>query len=270
MITFTLKKQPTVALEAETICPDQCLGLSNDEICALPVYHGKRKLTVGDFFDVDGQRDDQLKIVGDLNRVRMLGQRMSRGSMTIDGDVGMHLGAYMGGGQIEVNGNVSDWLGAEMTDGKIHVHGNAGGQVGAAYRGSLAGMTGGNIIVDGDGGIEVGMRMKRGTIVIGGKARDFAGLQMKGGTIILVGGAEIRTGAWMVRGTIVSLEPIQMMPTFLRSAPYNPTFMNLYARDLSERFSVQLPYRESDGAYVRYCGDKSVPGKGEILVWEAS
>ena len=72
---------------------------------------------------------------------------------------------------------------------------SAGYPVGAAYRGSLAGMKSGTIIVDGSAGLEVGMRMRRGTIVIGGPAKDFTGLQMKGGTIILLSGAEIRTGA---------------------------------------------------------------------------
>ena len=44
----------------------------------------------------------------------------------------------------------------------IRVRGNVGGQVGAGYRGSLAGMRNGLIIVDGTAGLEVGMRMRRG------------------------------------------------------------------------------------------------------------
>jgi len=98
--------------------------------------------------------------------------------------------------------------------------------------------------------------------------RDFAGLQMKGGTIVLMDGAEIRTGAWMNRGTIISLKPIQVMPTFLKSAAYNPTFVNIYSKELNDRFGLQLPYGTDEGVYIRYCGDKSVPGKGEILVWQ--
>ena len=69
-----------------------------------------------------------------------------------------------------------------MSGGLIRVRGNAGGQIGAAYRGSLTGMTDGTILIGGTAGLEVGMRMKRGIIVIGGLVRDFAGLQMKGGT----------------------------------------------------------------------------------------
>lgn len=269
MIKLTLKKPPTVTLEAETICPDRFVDLSNQQIAELTVFHGKRQHCLGDYFDIDGEQSDEVEITGDLHRVRMIGQRMSRGRLTIVGNVGMHLGAYLSGGNIEVHGNVDDWLGAEMTGGEIRVHGNAGGQVGAAYRGSLSGMSDGTIVIDGSAGIEVGMRMKRGTIVIGERVRDFCGLQMKGGTIILLGGAEIRTGAWMTRGTIISLEPLQMMPTFLPSADYNPTFINVYARDLGNRFGVHLPYAADGGSYTRYCGDKAVPGKGEVLVWNA-
>ena len=108
--------------------------------------------------------------------------------------------------------------------------------------------------------------MRRGTIIVGGIVRDFAGLQMKGGTIIMLSGAEIRTGAWMNRGTIISLKPLQMMPTFLYSSDFNPTFMNVYARQVSA-LGISLPFRSEQGSYARYCGDQSVPGKGEILVW---
>ena len=73
---------------------------------------------------------------------------MTGGSLTIHGDVGMHLGAHMKGGKIETFGNAGDWVGAEMTGGEIWVHGTAGQQVGAAYRGSLLGMRGGLIMID--------------------------------------------------------------------------------------------------------------------------
>lgn len=266
-VTFHLKRQPVVPLEAEVLSSDTVSKLTNAEIRALTVYHGKRQLPLGEFFDVEGEKDEGLEIHGDLGKVRWIGRAMSRGSVTVHGSVGMHLGAYMTGGRIEVFGDASDWIGAEMKNGLIQVHGNAGGQVGAAYRGALAGMKNGTIIIDGSAGLEVGMRMRRGTIIIGGPARDFAGLQMKGGTIILLSGAEIRTGAWMKRGTIISLKPLQMMPTFAYATEYNPTFVNVYSRHLKQ-FGVRLPYAAEEGRYRRYCGDLSVPGKGEVLVWE--
>jgi len=266
-VTFHLKRQPTVPLEAEVLSPDTLCGLSNAEIRSLVVYHGKRQLPLGEFFDVEGEQSDDIVVHGALNKVRWIGRAMSKGSVTIHGPVGMHLGAHMTGGRIEVHGNASDWIGAEMKNGFIHVHGNAGGQVGAAYRGSLAGMKNGTIIIDGSAGLEVGMRMRRGTIVVGGLARDFTGLQMKGGTIVLMSGAEIRTGAWMTRGTIISMKALQLMPTFACSSEAIPTFLMLLARYLTE-FGIQIPCAVSAGTYCTYAGDSSVSDKGEILIWQ--
>lgn len=264
-VQLNLIQQPAVPLEAEAICPDRFAELSEAEIGALTVYHGKRQVPLSEFFDVSGGHSDQLVLTGDLNKVRWVGRMMSRGSIVINGDVGMHLGAYMKGGRIDVHGNAGDWVGGEMKNGRIHVRGYAGGQIGAAYRGSRAGMRNGLIMIDGSAGLEVGMRMRRGTIVLGGLARDFCGLQMKGGTIILKEGAEIRTGSWMTRGTIISLKPLQLMPTFNHANDYDPTFLRIYARQLKQE-GVELPI----GNYQRFTGDTSVPGKGEILVWQNS
>jgi formylmethanofuran dehydrogenase subunit C len=266
MIILTLKDQPPVPLEAESLSPDVVSSLAGAAIRALPVFLGKRQCRVDDFFDVEGEASDELEIRGDARKVKWIGRGMTRGRITVVGNAGMHLGAYMKGGSIEVSGDTSDWLGAEMSGGLIRVRGDSGGQVGAAYRGSMSGMTDGTIIVDGAAGLEVGMRMKRGIIVVSGAVRDFAGLQMKGGTIVLGGGSELRTGAWMIRGTIISLTPVRLLPTFSYAATYNPTFMRLYAKHLGT-LGVTIPFEDREGMYRRYTGDASVPGKGEILVW---
>jgi formylmethanofuran dehydrogenase subunit C len=265
---FHLKRQPTVPLEAEALSPDIVADLSNDQIRALKVYHGKRQLPLGEFFDVEGEWSPDLILHGELHKVRWVGKSMTKGSITIHGSVGMHLGAYMSGGRIEVHGNASDWIGAEMKDGFIHIHGNAGGQVGAAYRGALRGMKNGTIIIDGSAGLEVGMRMRRGTIVVKGPARDFVGLQMKGGTIVLMSGAEIRTGSWMVRGTIISLKPLTLMPTFTYTVDTRPTFLAVLTNHL-KRYGIELP-SANQGIYQQYSGDLAVSSKGEILVWRGT
>jgi formylmethanofuran dehydrogenase subunit C len=265
-LTLTLKDHPPVPLEAELLSPDALAGLSLDEIRGVPVHVGKRRRRLDELFEVTGEPGDDLRLHGDLHRVKWIGRGMTRGRITIHGNAGMHLGAHMKGGQIEVLGNATDWIGAEMTGGLIRVRGNAGGQVGAAYRGSMAGMRNGTILIEGTAGLEVGMRMRRGTIVIGGPAKDFVGLQMKGGTIVLLKGAEIRTGAWMMRGTIISLLPVPLLPTFSFACSHNPVFVNLYARRLAE-LGVSLPFAPREGCYDCYSGDSSVPGKGEILVW---
>jgi len=266
MITLILKEQPVVPLEAESLSPDVMAGLAHDEVRALPVFHGKHRLRLDEFFEVDGAASDELTIRGDAAKVKWIGRGMTHGRITITGNAGMHLGSAMKGGTIEVTGNASDWVGAEMTAGLIRIGGNAGGQVGAAYRGSMSGMQGGTILIGGTAGLEVGMRMKRGVIAVKGLVRDFAGLQMKGGTIVLMSGAEIRTGAWMIRGTIVSLAPLRLLPTFAAACAYHPPFLRVYAKYL-RTLGFIIPCEVGDGAYQRYTGASSVPGKGEILVW---
>src|SRR5262245_16948018 len=113
MIRLTLKKQPSVPLEAEHINPDEMVGLENGAIRALPVHLGKRQCRLDDFFDVDGAQSDQLELHGDLAKVKWIGREMTRGRIKIHGNAGMHLGAHMKGGTIEVRGNASDWVGAE-------------------------------------------------------------------------------------------------------------------------------------------------------------
>jgi len=266
MITLTLVEQPAVPLEAEVVRPDVVAGLSAEAIRALPVFLGRRQRRLDDFFRVEGDGGDEIEVRGDAGRVKWIGRGMTRGRIVVRGNAGMHLGAHMAGGAIEVLGDASDWVGAEMSGGLIRVQGSVGGQAGAAYRGSASGMRDGTILIGGSAGLEVGMRMKRGTIVVAGRVRDFAGLQMKGGTLVLGGGAELRTGAWMLRGTIISLHPIPLLPTFAYACRYVPTFVRLYARHL-QALGFGLPADEADGAYRRYTGDSSVPGRGEILVW---
>jgi formylmethanofuran dehydrogenase subunit C len=267
MITLTLKDQPSIPLEAESLTPDNVAALDNTAIRALPVFLGKRQMRVDDFFDVEGEASEELEIHGDASRVKWLGRGMTRGTLRIHGNAGMHLGAFMRGGTIDVTGNASDWVGGEMVNGLIRIAGNAGGQVGAAYRGSMKGMREGTILIGGNAGLEVGMRMRRGLIVVQGQARDFCGLQMKGGTIVLGNGAEIRAGAWMIRGTIISLKPIKLLPTFVHSGAGNPTFIRIVARHLRQSLGISLPFESAEGTYEKYRGDSSVPGKGEILVW---
>ena len=48
---LTPKERPHVPLEAEVLSPDVVAGLSNSEIRGLSVYHGKRQLPLGEFFE---------------------------------------------------------------------------------------------------------------------------------------------------------------------------------------------------------------------------
>ena len=264
-VVLQLKEELELPLEAEVLTPEVIGSLSRDEILKLPVFLGTRRFQLSDFFEIEGERNRCLEIHGNLAKVAMIGRNMTRGSIVIHGNAGMHLGASMSGGLITVHGNTSDWLGAEMSGGLIRIHGNAGGQAGAAYPGSRRGMRGGVILIDGAAGMEVAMRMQRGLICIQGQAGDFAGRQMLGGTLFLCSTAGTRTGAGMSRGTIIALEPIKLLPTFVYACTYEPDFLRFLMRQLHDSGQANLGYGWN---YLvkRYTGDTSGLGKGEILV----
>src|SRR5919204_756244 len=174
-LTLTLREEPVVPLEAEVLCPDRLAGASREEIEALPVWHGNERTRVGEFFAVSGAGDD-VRLEGDLSRVRLVGAGMTAGRLTVAGHVGMHAGAGMRGGELHVEGDAGDWAGAGMRDGRLVVRGSAGRQLGGAYAGERAGMRGGEILVHGDARAQARAGLRRGPIAGGGRLGEAPGL----------------------------------------------------------------------------------------------
>ncbi len=267
-VSLRLKEPTTIPIEADSICPDHFVGCGQAEIEALPAFYGRRKVTLGDLFDVEGEKSDTIVLQGDLRHVKKIGQRMTRGRITVRGDVGMHLGAYMRGGEIVVEGSAGDWVGAHMGGGCIWIKGNAGHLLGAAYRGEKRGVNRGIIVVEGNAGREVGAQMRRGLIVILGDAGEFAGAKMIAGSIFVFGRLGARAGAGMKRGTIVALgDHAELLPTYRYECCYQPIFLRYYLLRLRE---WGLPIRDEyvEGFYRRYHGDLTALGKGEILIYD--
>ncbi len=266
MLTLCYKSATTIPVEAECLTPDQLAGKSTAEIAALPVQHGNAPAPLGEFFDVSGDANDgELLLEGDCRRVKWVGASMTRGRVTVRGDIGMHLGAEMKGGEIHVHGQAGDWVGAEMKGGLIHVHGDAGHLVGGAYRGSPSGMRGGVLLVDGKAGNEIGGSMRRGLIAVGGDTGDFAGVGMIAGSVFLFGKPGLRPGAGMKRGSLVVLgEAPPLLPTFRFDCVYRPVFLSLYLRRLRDLGFAKADCRPR--SYRRYSGDLVALGKGEILI----
>jgi formylmethanofuran dehydrogenase subunit C len=267
MTTLTLKLQPEAPLEAEAITPDNFLGKPAAVIAGLQVMHGNEPALLGDFFHVDGDGTEEIVLFGDLSRVKSVGAGMTKGTVIIQGDAGMHLGAGMRGGEIKGYGNAGDWAGAEMAGGKIYVRGNAGHGLGGAYRGSRRGMNRGMIIVEGNAGNEVGALMRRGLIVVAGNAGDFAGAFMIAGSIIVFGKLGLRAGAGLLRGSIVSFQPAELLPTYRYDCSYRPEFLKLIFQEL-RREGLRMPDDCATGVYKRYSGDINRSGKGEILIYD--
>jgi len=275
-VTLRLREPTTIPIEADSICPDHFAGYSRAEIEALPAYYGRRKVTLGDLFTVEGEHSDNIIVEGDrsaersrqsLCHVKRIGQGMSRGRITIHGDAGMHLGAEMCGGEILVNGDVDGWAGAQMSGGLIRVRGNAGPLLGGAYPGEKRGMRGGVIIVEGDAGPRAGERMRRGLIAIQGSVGEFAGVRMIAGSIFVFGALGARAGAGMKRGTIVALGGLAdgLLLTFCYACSYRPSFLRYYLCRLRE-WGLPVTPEQIEGIFRRYSGDITTLGKGEILV----
>jgi formylmethanofuran dehydrogenase subunit C len=266
-LTLTFHTQPAVPLEAECLSPERLAGLDAQAIAQLPVLHGNRTEALGDFFRVSGSPDGELRLEGDLSRVKLIGSDMATGRLRVAGNAGMHLGAGMCGGEIIVEGDVGDWAGAEMKGGRLEILGNAGHLLGAAYRGSRKGMEGGEIVVHGDAGAEVGNGMRRGLIAVGGTSGDFTGVNMLAGTVIVLGEMGWRAGASMKRGTVVSLRPARILPTFYFDCVYRPTFLRLYLRRL-QALGLPVEAAHVGGSYRRYSGDMVELGRGELLIFD--
>jgi formylmethanofuran dehydrogenase subunit C len=266
-LTFKLRAQPGVPLEAEMICPDKLAGLGEKQIAALPALHGNRMVELGEFFAVSGKANGEIHVEGDLAQVKHIGAGMMSGKIVVHGNVGSHLGAVMTGGEIEVEGNAGDWVGPEMLGGRIVVKGNAGHMVGSAYRGSRVGIMGGDIIVHGNAGNEVGNTMRNGLIAIGGDCGDYAGVNMLAGTIVVLGKLGIRFGAGMKRGSIVTMHEAEVLPTFTYACTYRPTFLRLYLYRLR---SLGLKVADSyvTGPYKRWSGDAVELNRGEALIYD--
>jgi formylmethanofuran dehydrogenase subunit C len=255
-LDLTLHTAPEVPLEAEAINPDRLTGLGEAAVAALPVQFGNRPAALADFFRVAGSCDGEVRVHGELARVKLIGAGMSRGRIVIDGDVGLHLGAAMTGGEI---------VGAGMSGGRITVKGDAGRLVGSAYRGSRIGMRGGEIVVHGRAGNEVGNAMRNGLIAIGGDCGDFAGVNMLAGTIVVMGRPGNRYGAGMKRGTIVAMRETSPLPTFTYACTTSAGFLRLYLLHLR---ALGLPVDDAqiDGRYRRWSGDAIELNRGELLI----
>lgn len=219
-VTLTMKTQPGLYLEVDSITPDAFAGKKVTEIASLPVYEGRISSTLGDYFDISGApgatpADTKIVLKGDLARLKYIGTKMSAGEIEVEGSADMYVGGWMQGGKIHVKGNVDAFSGIAMKGGELVVDGNAGNYLGAAYRGDWRGMQGGKIHVKGNAGSDIGTFMNGGEIVIDGNADVHVGTHAEGGKIVIKGNAKSRVGGQMVEGEICVFGTIDvMMPGF--------------------------------------------------------
>lgn len=218
-VTITLwdRDNPLIPVEAEMITPDAFF--SGEEII---IAVGNRHMRLDGIADIhiEGEASSAaevaIEIRGDSARFKRVGEMMTAGSITIEGDIGMHCGNFMSGGSIEILGSADGWLGREMKGGEIICHGDAGDYCGAGYRGGRKGMRGGSIEVVGSVGDFACEHIAGGEVIIRGNTGDYPCAEMKGGTVIILGDCS-RVCANMSAGTCyVYGYADEMIPTFER------------------------------------------------------
>lgn len=109
------------------------------------------------------------------------------------------------GGRIRFEGDLAlaDRVGAGLSDGEVIVEGNVGAEAGM-------GMTGGSLEIRGDAGPRAGAAapearrgMTGGELIVRGSAGPEAGVLMRRGLVAIAGGAGSHAGAGMIAGTVL-------------------------------------------------------------------
>jgi formylmethanofuran dehydrogenase subunit C len=266
-VTLTLRAPLEEAVEADCISPSLFASLGETEIAALPVWTGRVRRTLGDYFDVRGGHSASARVVGDVRRVCGIAASMSAGDLIVDGDAGSRLAAGMAAGRVDVMGSAGDDAGAGMSGGSIRIRRNAGDRVGAAMPGAARGMTGGEIVVEGSVGADAGARMRRGLLFAGGDAGNRVARAMIAGTVFVVGRVGSEPAFASKRGSLVVGGGIDVPVTYRLACEYEPPYVRLALTYLIRRYGLSLGSGLVSGRYRRYCGDASTVGKGEILQW---
>lgn len=266
-VTLTVRSPLEHDIEAECIVADGFATLGAREIAALPVWAGRHRHQLGDFFDVAGERSPSVRVVGDVRRVHAIGAGMASGDLVVDGSAGSRLAAGMLGGRVDVLGSVANDAGASMAGGSLHIRGNTGDRVGAAAPGASRGATGGEIVVDGSVGDDAGARMRRGLLFVGGNAGDRAARAIIAGSVIVLGSVGAEPAHASKRGSLVVAGRVDVPTSYRYACDYGPPHVRVALTYLGRRYGLSIDRALIDGRYRRYCGDASPVARGEILEW---
>jgi formylmethanofuran dehydrogenase subunit C len=263
-LRLVLRGKPDQRLDLSPLTPDRLGGLDTAAIEALPLHTTRRRVNVGDIFQVHPGDPAGIVIEGGSERFDRVGEAMRAGVLTVEGDVGQQAGRLMAGGQLVIRGNTGGWAASGLLGGILEITGDAGGFLGGPLAGERTGMRGGVVVVRGRAGMRVADRLRRGLVIIEGDAGAHAGSGMVAGTLVVCGAVGALPGILMRRGTIVVGKVTELAPSFVAAGGVGLVFTGLLAREagrFSERAAVCVR-----GAGVRYAGDMAVLGKGELFV----
>ncbi|MFZ5790400.1 MAG: formylmethanofuran dehydrogenase subunit C [Pseudomonadota bacterium] len=269
-LVLTLKAPPRQRVDLSPLTPERLRGHRAGDIERIELASGNRQVRVGELFDVAAGDPDEVVIRGSCARFDFIGQGMSAGAITVEGDAGAYLGQEMQSGRLRVTGGAGPWAAAGMTGGMIEIGGDAGDFLGGARPGDMRGMSGGIVAVRGRAGERAGDRMRRGVILVEGGAGAYAGSRMIAGTLILLGSTVgAYPGFGMKRGTLLLRQwPLRRLPTFADCGMHELGFLRLLTRSLGDIGSGAAILRELGPRVRRFVGDAAADGKGEILLWQ--
>ncbi|MGH8629141.1 MAG: formylmethanofuran dehydrogenase subunit C [Burkholderiales bacterium] len=265
--TFTLRQAAGPEVDLSPLVPEALAGKSRNEIEALELQAGKRRLPLHTLFEVSGGDRARIAIRNGAGRLLRVGARMRRGEIRVEGDCGAFAGAGMRGGRLTIDGSAGDFAGSAMRGGVIEIRGSAGNFLGAALAGDRQGMRGGAIVVRGGAGDRAGDRMRRGLILIAGDAGAFCGSRMLAGTILVKGKVGDSPGFALRRGSLLLASlPGAIPATFQDSGEQAFLFLALLERHMQGEGPPLADFLPLPRRARRYCGDLAVGGFGEILV----
>ena len=161
-LTFTLKNTLDFNVNCSALTPNNLAGKTHAQILEITLNNNTKVI---DLFDLTGENNAHIIFKKSVAALDYIGQKMTSGQITIEGNCGDFLGSQMRGGIIICSGNAGDRVGNFMRRGLILIDGNAGDY--AASR-----MVAGTIGVYGSVGKYVGFGMKRGTVLLNRKT-DF-------------------------------------------------------------------------------------------------
>ncbi len=242
-------------------------GMSASAAAKIMVTVGNRRMRLGKVSDISGDSADDLVLAGVNERCINIGQGMTAGRLTVQGDVGDNFGREMKGGELTLAGNAGDKVGSGMRGGIIRISGNAGDSVGGPVPGATKGMNEGVILIRGNAGACLGERMRRGLIVVDGNTGSHSGDRMIAGTIMICGQPGAELGAGMRRGTLLLPRHPTRMPRHLADCgEFELAFVPLLADWISSLSPRHGRLTKSFSRARRYCGDLAYGGNGEVLV----
>jgi formylmethanofuran dehydrogenase subunit C len=266
-LTFTLiETPPTQRVDMSPLVSQKLEGLTLNEIAAIELQCGNRKMRVDELFYITGSNPQEILIADSTDKLDFIGKELDGGTISVQGNAGAYLGMQLKSGTINVSGDAGLYVACEMRNGLIQIEGDAGDFLGGALPGNKQGMKGGTVLVKGNVGQRAGDHMRRGQILIEGNAGDYCGSRMVAGTIAVMGSVGRYAGYAMRRGTLLLWNKPQLSATFNDCGSHTLAFLPMLFASFNSLNSRFADKSLAFNRVQRFGGDMAETGRGEVLV----